>query len=126
MASSIHRIAEDFATTGQLEEDDVAQLARAGFRSIVNNRPDFEGGPQQPTSEALRAAAEAAGLAYAHLPVVPNRIGGQDVERFGELLEKLPKPIVGFCRSGSRAHKLYEAAHEARRHEAPRGPRTHR
>lgn len=97
----------------------MSQAARAGFRSVINNRPDREGGPQQPTSEALRAAAAAAGLEYAYLPVIPNQIHGDEVERFAELVEKLPKPIVGFCRTGSRSRTLYKAAREHRRRKAP-------
>ena len=47
----------------------MAEAARAGFRSVVNNRPDFEGGPDQPTNAAIEAAARAAGLEYRFLPV---------------------------------------------------------
>jgi protein tyrosine phosphatase (PTP) superfamily phosphohydrolase (DUF442 family) len=35
----------------------------------VNNRPDFEGGPSQPPSAQLEAAARASGLEYRHLAV---------------------------------------------------------
>lgn len=118
MPFSNHPIADDFATSGQLHEADMLQAARAGFRTVINNRPDGEGAPQQPSSDALRAAAAAAGLEYAHLPVVPNNIRGEDVERFAELLETLPKPIVGFCRTGARSRALYEAAQEHRRRKA--------
>ena len=48
-------------TSAQLQPEDMAQVAAAGFRSVVNNRPDFEGGPDQPTSAAIEAAAVAAG-----------------------------------------------------------------
>jgi protein tyrosine phosphatase (PTP) superfamily phosphohydrolase (DUF442 family) len=33
-----------------------------------------------------------------------------DIARFAELLQSLPKPILAFCRSGTRSGKLYEAA----------------
>lgn len=97
----------------------MSQVAKAGFRSVINNRPDAEGGPQQPPSEALQGAAAAAGIEYAHLPVTPNAIRGEDVERFAELVHRLPKPIVAFCRTGSRARALYEAARDSRREKAP-------
>lgn len=45
---------------GQITVDDVAVLARQGYRSIINNRPDGEGGPSQPTSAQIEAAAKAA------------------------------------------------------------------
>ena len=32
----------------------MAEAVAAGFRSVINNRPDFEGGPDQPTSAAWK------------------------------------------------------------------------
>ena len=55
----------------QLEPAAMALVAQAGFKSVINNRPDHEGGADQPTSAAIEAAALAAGLSYRHLPVAP-------------------------------------------------------
>ena len=79
----------------------------AGFRSVINNRPDFEGGPDQPTSASIEAAARAAGLEYAWLPVAPASRAPSEIARFAELLATLPKPMLAFCRSGARSSKLY-------------------
>ena len=87
----------------------------AGFRSVINNRPDFEGGPDQPTSASVEAAARAAGLEYAWLPVAPNLHSADEIARFAELLATLPKPILVFCRSGARSTKLFSAATAAPR-----------
>lgn len=59
---SPERIDEALCVTAQVQADDLPALAAAGFRSIVNNRPDFEGGLGQPTSAELEAAARKAGL----------------------------------------------------------------
>jgi len=56
--------------------------AQAGFKSVINNRPDFEGGPDQPTNASIEAAAKAAGLRYAFLPVQP---AGANARRHREL-----------------------------------------
>jgi len=93
-----------------LNADDVAQAAAAGFRSIVNNRPDFEGGPAQPTSQAIEAAASAAGLDYAFLPVQSGHQSPEEIAKMGELLDRMPKPMLAFCRSGARTSNLYRAA----------------
>ncbi|HEY9240130.1 MAG TPA: sulfur transferase domain-containing protein, partial [Burkholderiaceae bacterium] len=53
----LQQLSADVCVAPQLEPTAMAQAAAAGFRSIVNNRPDFEGGPDQPTSAALEAAA---------------------------------------------------------------------
>jgi uncharacterized protein (TIGR01244 family) len=77
---------------------------------VINNRPDFEGGPDQPTSAAVEAAALAAGLQYAHLPVAPAVQTPEQIAEFAALLASLPKPILAFCRTGTRSGKLYRAA----------------
>ena len=65
-------IAEGVWVAPQLTPEAMAEAARAGFRSVINNRPDFEGGPEQPTNAAIEAAARAAGLEYRFLPVASN------------------------------------------------------
>ena len=108
-------IAEDVWVAPQLAPPAMAEAASAGFRSVINNRPDFEGGPDQPTSASVEAAARAAGLQYAWLPVAPNVHSADDIARFAALLESLPKPILAFCRSGTRSSKLFNAASAAPR-----------
>jgi uncharacterized protein (TIGR01244 family) len=109
-APQIQQLSPEVCVAPQLDPDAMAWAARAGFKSIVNNRPDYEGGPDQPTSALIEAAAHAAGLAYAHLPVQPALQTPDEVARFGNLLADLPKPILAFCRSGARSGKLYRAA----------------
>jgi uncharacterized protein (TIGR01244 family) len=110
IAPVIQNLSGDICAAPQLDASAMAWLASQGFRSVINNRPDFEGGPEQPTGEALRVAAEAAGLNYAHLPVSPAAQTPEEIARFGELLATLPRPILAFCRSGARSTKLYRAA----------------
>ena len=110
MALSFTWLAADFATAGQLSVDNVAEAATAGFRSVVNNRPDFEGGPSQPPSDAIEQAAQAAGLSYAFLPVQSAYQSPAEIARMHELLQQLPKPVLAFCRSGARTTNLYRAA----------------
>ena len=107
-------VSNDVSVAPQLGAEAMAEAAAAGFRSVINNRPDFEGGADQPTSASLEAAARAAGLAYVWLPVAPNVQSADEVARFAELLVTLPKPILAFCRSGARSTKLFNAATAAR------------
>jgi uncharacterized protein (TIGR01244 family) len=110
MALTFTWLTADFATAPQLAADDMAQASVAGFRSVVNNRPDREGGPSQPSSEAMQRAAEAAGLAYAFLPVQSSYQSPAEIARMHELLQQLPKPVLAFCRSGTRTANLFHAA----------------
>jgi len=97
----------EIALAGQIAAEQMASIKSAGFASVINNRPDFEGGPQQPSSEAMRRAAEASGLRYVHQPVVSSSMTRADAERFHQLLGELPKPVLAFCRTGTRcAHLL--------------------
>ena len=100
----------EFATAGQIGPDDVAQAAAAGFRSVINNRPDFEGGPSQPTSQTIELAAKAAGLEYAFLPVQSGYQTPEEIAKMRELLDRLPKPVLGYCRSGARTTNLFRSA----------------
>jgi uncharacterized protein (TIGR01244 family) len=106
----IQQIAPDVCVAPQLEPSAMALAAEAGFRSVINNRPDFEGGPTQPTNASIEAAARAAGLEYAHLPVAGGYQSPEEIARFAELLKTMPKPILAFCRSGARSTRLYVAA----------------
>jgi uncharacterized protein (TIGR01244 family) len=110
MTLTAQHLSADVAVAGQLDPAAMAEAAAAGFRSVVNNRPDFEGGPSQPTSASIEAAARAAGLAYAFLPVSPSVQTPEDIARFAALVESLPKPILAFCRTGTRSAKLVRAA----------------
>jgi len=103
-------IAADVAVAGQLEPAAMAEAARAGFKSVVNNRPDFEGGPQQPTHAAMEAAAKAAGLEYRFLPVESAWQTDEQIAAMAKLMEELPRPVLLFCRSGSRSARLYQQA----------------
>jgi uncharacterized protein (TIGR01244 family) len=106
----IQRIAADVCVAPQLTPAAMADVAAAGFRSVINNRPDFEHGPDQPTSAAIEAAALAAGLAYAHLPVAGGYQSPEEIARFAELIAAMPHPLLCFCRSGARSTRLYAAA----------------
>lgn len=106
----LRQIADTVCVAPQLAPEAMAELARLGFKSVVNNRPDFEHGPDQPTSAAIEAAAVAAGLAYRHLPVDGGWQSPEQIAAFGELLKTLPQPMLAFCRSGARSTRLYQQA----------------
>ena len=106
----LRQIADTVCVAPQLTPDAMAELARLGFKSVVNNRPDFEHGPDQPTSAAIKAAALAAGLQYRHLPVDGGWQSPEQIAEFAALLAELPAPLLAFCRSGARSTRLYQQA----------------
>lgn len=108
----VQAIAADVCVAPQLSPEAMSEAARLGFRSVVNNRPDFEGGPDQPTSAAVAAAAAAAGLEYRYLPVAGGYQSPQEASEMARLLKELPRPLLMFCRSGARSARLYALAQQ--------------
>ena len=96
-----------FSTAPQLAPEHMSAIAGHGFRTVINNRPDMEGGPDQPTSAQMQAAAEAAGLAYHYLPVISGSITPEQVAHMAELVKSAPSPVLAFCRSGARSTQLW-------------------
>jgi len=110
MSLSTTPLSHEYSVAPQISAEDVAEIAALGFKTIINNRPDLEGGEAQPTSQSIQAAANAAGLHYIHIPVIPNAISPADVLAFVQAYTAAPKPILGFCRTGNRAANLLELA----------------
>jgi uncharacterized protein (TIGR01244 family) len=109
----LRALAPDVCVAPQLAPEAMAEAARAGFRSVVNNRPDFEHGPDQPTNADIEAAARAAGLEYRFLPVNGMYQSPEDAAAMAALLAQLPRPLLMFCRSGARSTRLYALALQA-------------
>ncbi|MGE0419792.1 MAG: TIGR01244 family sulfur transferase [Acetobacteraceae bacterium] len=97
----------------QIRPEDVAAIAAAGFRAIICNRPDGEGADQPGFEEIDRLATEA-GLATAYLPVISGKVTDEDAAGFGELLDRLPGPVLAYCRTGTRCATLWSLTAAAR------------
>jgi len=110
MTIQITKHSDDFFTTSQINLDDIPKILNLGFKTIINNRPDYEGGESQPTSAQLKIAAEQNGLAYFHIPVIPNNIQPAQVLAFSASLASAAKPILGFCKTGNRAGSIFKLA----------------
>lgn len=99
--TDIRQVTPDFAVAPQLAPEDMAEAAARGFVLVINNRPDGET-PDQPSSAEMEAAARAAGLDYAHIPVRGGPTSDQvDLNR--EAVDGAGGPVLAFCRSGTRS-----------------------
>ncbi|WP_269584593.1 bifunctional protein tyrosine phosphatase family protein/NAD(P)/FAD-dependent oxidoreductase [Roseibium sp. Sym1] len=90
----------------QIRPEDLTDYAQQGFRSIICNRPDGEGA-DQPVFEEIETAAKKLGLEARYLPIVAGKVSDQDAEDFGDLLDSLPKPVLAYCRTGTRSATLW-------------------
>ncbi|WP_027153899.1 TIGR01244 family sulfur transferase [Mesorhizobium sp. WSM2561] len=100
------QITEDYSVSGQIQPEEVAAIKAAGFKSVICNRPDDEQ-PGQPSADTVKAAVEAAGLSFRHIPVISGQITAQNVEDQAEALDELEGPIFAYCRSGARCSNLF-------------------
>ena len=82
--------------------EEIAILAKAGFRSILNAQPDGEVTRHLSASAAGEAAATA-GMAYAHVPIESRRPLDERIAAYAAAMAGLPRPIFTCCYSGARA-----------------------
>jgi uncharacterized protein (TIGR01244 family) len=106
MAGVGRQLEDGLAVSPQIAPEEVAAVAAAGFRMIVNNRPDGEE-PGQPSGAEIEAAAAAAGLAYRHIPVTSATLGPEAVEAFARARGEADGKVFAFCRSGTRCTVLW-------------------
>jgi uncharacterized protein (TIGR01244 family) len=106
---NIVKLTDRLAVSAQIYPADVADIAAAGYKVLINNRPDGEEGAQ-PTSAELAVAAGAAGLEYHHMPVTAKSFPGTDFAALSGLLDDPARPVFAFCRTGTRCANLWVAA----------------
>lgn len=106
-------IDETISVSAQITPADVTELARAGFRAIINNRPDEEE-PGQPAGDAIRAVAETLGLGYHAIPVTHAGFSMPQVEAMRAAIDGADGPVFAYCRSGTRSTNLWALAEASR------------
>ena len=110
----IKKLTDELSVSPQIAPTDVAEIAARGFRSIISNRPDGEGA-DQPSYVEIQKAARELGLATAYVPVSTGKVSASDVETFKSALAELPKPVLAYCRSGTRCATLWSLAEAGER-----------
>ncbi len=100
------KITDDLSVAPQIGVEDVAAIAAAGYRAVICNRPDGESS-DQPCCADIEAAVEAAGLIWRLQPVRSGFVTMADAEDFRALLWELPKPVLAYCRTGTRCATLW-------------------
>ncbi len=109
--ADIRNVTPLFSVAPQLTAQDMAEIAAAGFRTVIANRPDHEAPDQMSLAEA-RAAAEAAGMAFIAIPFA----GAPAIEQIMDMagaLEAADTPVLAYCRSGTRSVTVWAFAQAA-------------
>lgn len=103
------KIDDSISVAPQIGIGEVEAAAAQGFKMIINNRPDQEE-PGQLSGDAVRTAAEAAGLAYVAIPISPGGFSVDQVEAMRDALNDAGGPVLAFCRSGTRSTFVWALA----------------
>lgn len=108
----IRHLTDDFSVSPQVDVAHVKEISDAGFRSILCNRPDNEE-PWQVAYSAIEEAALAEGLEIRFVPIVSG-VTEPAMSDFKKALDEMPKPILAYCRSGTRCTMLWSLAEYGR------------
>ncbi len=100
------QVSDRLYVAGQPTPANIDHARSLGIVGIINNRPYGEE-PAQPDVAGSRAAAEALGLKYWHIPVVPGQITMEQVRALREVSASADGPVLAHCKSGTRSASLY-------------------
>lgn len=102
----LRKLTDDLTVAPQIGLNEISAAAEQGFKTLICNRPDAEE-PGQPITEDMADAAGDAGMTFVHQPVISGNVTFDDVEQFGKLINEMPKPVLAYCRSGTRCSTLW-------------------
>lgn len=105
----IRRITDAYSVAPQIAAGDMAALAALGFTTVICNRPDHEVPPDF-GANALRAAAEAAGLTFVENPIAGGAMTLEAVEAQRAALDASAGPTLAYCASGTRSAVVWAFA----------------
>jgi sulfide:quinone oxidoreductase len=113
-----HRLAPTLSVAAQITPEEVRGLVADGIRSIICNRPDGEAA-DQPNFAEIERACQQAGIDAVYLPVVSGNVSDADAVAFAAALDRLPKPALAFCRTGTRSATLWSLVEASRGRSMP-------
>lgn len=108
----IRKLTDQVFVSPQIDKADLEALCETGVRSIICNRPDGEVA-NQPTFREISDTAGRLGIETRYIPVDSSGVQDTDVRAFGAALEKMPKPVLAYCRSGTRSAMLWSLSQAA-------------
>jgi uncharacterized protein (TIGR01244 family) len=105
----IRRLTDSYAVSPQVAPEDMAAIAAAGFRMVIDNRPDGEIPPALQT-QAMRRAALAAGLEFVANPFTSGMQTMENVTAQRAAIDAAQGPVFAYCASGNRCSVVWALA----------------
>ena len=93
----------------QIRREDVADIAAAGYRVVMCNRPDGETAGQVDWAEVAEAC-RGHGLMAEYVPQSDRDATDYAVSRFASVMRETDGRVFAYCRSGTRCEILWTAA----------------
>jgi uncharacterized protein (TIGR01244 family) len=110
----IRPLTPDYAVAPQIALEDLAAIKAAGYRVIIDNRPDGEIPPTLQAT-AMRDAAQALGLEFVANPVIGGALTMENVTAQRAAIDAAPGPVLAYCASGNRSSVVWALAMAGRR-----------
>ncbi len=104
------QINDNFSVSEQIALDEIKHLADDGVKVLICNRPDGEE-PNQITCAEIKAAAEANGINFIHIPVPGREIPESALEEFVKVIDGCEDKIHAYCRTGTRSSIFWGLSH---------------
>ncbi len=98
----LRQLTPRYFVSPQIDPADMEDLRAAGITRILCNRPDVEVPPSH-SAEAVRVAAEAAGLTFAEQPLTHQSMVPEVIAQNRALGADTDDVVLAYCASGTRS-----------------------
>ena len=100
-------ITDTYAVAPQISPDDAPAIRSAGYRRVINNRPDGEIGAELSAAE-MRAALEAEGIEVIENPLSHGTLSMNHVDTQRTAIDEAGDGrVLAYCASGNRSTILW-------------------
>lgn len=98
----IKNVAPTFSVAGQITHADMGEIAKAGFKTVICNRPDNEIEADQRAKYMADEAAKL-GMVFVYNPISNSGMTLDNLTAQDAALATAPAPVLAYCRSGTRS-----------------------
>ena len=100
------QITPRYFVSPQINAEDLVVAAKSGFTTVICNRPDSEVPPSH-QSDAIKAAALAAGLEFQVLELTHQTMNAENIARQHDIITSSTGPVLAYCASGTRCSVIW-------------------
>jgi uncharacterized protein (TIGR01244 family) len=102
MDMDIRQITPRFFAAPQVSPEDMPEIAAAGIKRVLCNRPDEEVPPSHRMA-AIESAAAQAGLEFVSQPLTHQNMTPEIIAANRALMDACDGPVLAYCASGTRS-----------------------